>query len=72
MASEAVDQLMDRWLNEPGFKDAMLADPSAALQGAGLDLSDEDWAAVRSVVSGLSDEALPDRVSKDLPPYPKN
>jgi hypothetical protein len=64
MASEAVDQLMDKWLNEPGFKEQLLADPEATVQAAGWTLSDDDWAVVRNVVAGLGDQELEGRISK--------
>src|SRR5205809_690985 len=64
MASDAANQLVDLWLNDPGFKERMLADPETAIRQSGLTLSDEDWAAVRTVAAGLGDEELTTRISK--------
>jgi hypothetical protein len=64
MASAAADTLIDRWINEPGFKESFLDDPDGTLERAGLTLGEEDWAAVRTIVSGLGDEELTARLSK--------
>ena len=66
MQRDGMDRLVDRWLNEPSFRQAMLADPEAAVQRSGISLDEEEWATVRNVVMTLGDEELRDRVSKGL------
>lgn len=61
---DGVDRLVDRWLTEPGFKDRMRNDPEGTVRAAGIELDEQEWATVRSVVYALSDEALRERVSK--------
>ena len=64
MERHGVDQLVQKYLNEPGFKNKMQRDPEGAVKSAGISLNAEEWATVRNVVLTTSDEALRQRVSK--------
>jgi hypothetical protein len=64
MSREAIEQLVDRWMNEPRFRDELLADPEEAVSRSGLQLNPDEWATLRNVVVNLSDEALQARISK--------
>ncbi|MCX6020243.1 MAG: Os1348 family NHLP clan protein [Chloroflexi bacterium] len=61
-----VEQLVDRWLNEPGFKDQLIADPEGTVLAAGLTLDADEWATLRNAVVSLSDGELQTRISKGL------
>ena len=64
MAQNGVDQLVDKWLNESGFREKMKQDPEGTVKGSGIRLNAEEWATVRNVVMTTSDEALQKRISK--------
>jgi hypothetical protein len=61
-----VDGLVDRWLNEPGFRERLLDDPDKTVRGAGITLSADEWASLTSALVSISDEELRPRVSKRL------
>ncbi len=61
-----VDGLVDRWLNEPGFKERLLDDPDKTVRAAGITLSADDWASLQNTLVSMSDEELRPRVSKRL------
>lgn len=61
---EAMQQLADRFVNDPEFRERMRQDPEAAAEREGLALDEEDRQALRSVDWGGSDEELKERVSK--------
>ena len=64
MSRQAVETLMDRWMNEPQFREALRQDPEAAVKAVGVTLSDDEWAALRSIDWNQSDDELQARVSK--------
>ena len=59
-----LDVLMDRWMNEPGFKEKLVLDPEAAVQSSGLALDVQEWAALRSTMLAVADGELQARISK--------
>jgi len=61
-----VDGLVDRWLNEPGFRERLLDDPDKTVRAAGIKLSADEWASLRSTLVSMADEELRPRVSKRL------
>ena len=63
---------MDKWLNEPAFREQMARDPEAAVKSCGITLTAEEWATVRNVVTSTSDEALLARASKGKLKTPLN
>jgi hypothetical protein len=66
MSAEAVAELMDRWTNEPAFRQEMRSDPEAAVQSSGVQLDPDEWAALKDVDWKLSDEDLEERASKSV------
>ena len=64
MAQDSVDQLVEKWLGDPGFRARMQRDPEGAVKSCGMTLTTEEWATVRNVVMTTSDEALRTRISK--------
>lgn len=64
MSRETVEKLMDRWINEPAFRTAMRKNPEAAVQSSGMQLDQDEWAALRSVDWNLPDAELQSRISR--------
>lgn len=63
MNHEALGKLMDRWSSDAVFRAAVRSDPLAAIANTGLQLSDEEKAAVQAVDWTLSDQELVTRSS---------
>ena len=64
MANDGVDRLVDKWLNDQGFRKQMAQDPEGTVKRLGIMLTTEEWATMRNVVMSTSDEALRARISK--------
>ena len=64
MSRETVEKLMDRWINEPAFRTEMRKDPEAAVHSSGMELDQDEWAALRSVDWNLPDTELQSRMSR--------
>ena len=64
MSHEAIEQLIERWLNEPKFRKAIRNDPEKAVRQTGIQLSEEEWLALRRLDWSLSDEDLKTRIAK--------
>ena len=64
MAQDSVDQLVEKWLGDPGFRARMQRDPEGTVKSCGMTLTTEEWATVRTVVMTTGDEALRARISK--------
>lgn len=64
MSRQAVEELIDRWLNDPAFREAVRRDPEGTVRATGADLTDEECAALRPVDWSLPDEELRTRVDK--------
>ena len=63
MNHEAFGKLMDRWTGDAAFREAVRLDPLAAIENAGLQLSEDEKAAVAAVDWSLSDQELAVRTS---------
>ena len=61
---EAMQQLTDRFMNDPEFREQMRQDPEGAAERSGFQLDEEDRQALQSVDWSLPDEQLKERVSK--------
>ena len=61
-----IDNLLHRWMNEPGFKDKLADDPTGTVAAAGLSLTDDEWATLKTAVMGMADGDLAARISKGL------
>ena len=64
MSREAVNELMDRWENDPAFRAQIRQDPEGTIRATGAQLDPDEWAALRSVDWSLSDEELQARANK--------
>lgn len=58
MSQQAVEQLIDRWITDAEFREALRADPEAAVKAAGVELTEEEWAALRAIDWAQSDDEL--------------
>lgn len=63
MNHETLGKLMDRWSNDAQFRAAVRANPLGAIADIGLQLSDEEMAAVQSLDWSLNDNELVSRTS---------
>ena len=63
MSRAAVETLIDRWMNEPDFRSALRQDAEAAVHTSGVDLSAEEWGALRQIDWNLPDEELQSRIN---------
>lgn len=66
MSREAVETLMDRWVNEPAFRAALRSDPEAAIRRIGIELDEEEMTAFGKIDWGLPEEELQARVSRGM------
>ena len=65
MSRESIEKLVEKWTEDTSFRAAIRKDPEAAIRGTGLDLTTEEWAAVRNFDWSLSDEELTARANMD-------
>jgi hypothetical protein len=66
MSKADVEALIDRWTNEPDFREQMQRDPEGTVREAGLDLDPDELAALRAVNWRASDQELQPLLSKML------
>lgn len=64
MSMEEIGKLVDRWLNDPKFRQEVRKDPENAVRAAGVKFTEEEWKALRTVDWTCSDEELKERVNK--------
>jgi hypothetical protein len=64
MSKADLEALIDRWTNEPDFREKMQRDPEGTVREAGLDLDSEELAALRAVNWRASDQELQPLLSK--------
>ncbi len=64
MSYETVGKLIDKWLNDPGFRSALRENPEAVIKKMKINLSEEEWVALKKMDWNMSDEALSQRVNK--------
>jgi hypothetical protein len=64
MSQNALEQVMDRYTNDPAFRDQMRSDPVGTIERGGFDLDESEREAVQNMDWSLPDEQLKERVSK--------
>jgi hypothetical protein len=64
MSREAVEYVLDRWINDAAFREAVRADPEAAIRRAGIELEPAEWEAVRNATHLPGDHRLDARENK--------
>ena len=70
MGRETMEALMERWTSDSDFRAGLRTDLEGTIRAAGLELSEQEMTALKSVDWSLSDEELGNRASKLLAPYP--
>ncbi len=60
----ALQELLNRWLDDAQFRDAFQADPQHAIQSSGIKLTPDEVAALEGAQWNLSDGALTERANK--------
>ena len=61
---EVIATLMDKWINDPLFREEVRRDPEAAVRRLGLTLSSADWEVLRGMGWELPDGELRNRLSR--------
>lgn len=64
MTQSTISALVDRWLNDPQFRQALRSDPKGTVESSGYTLVPDEWAALQAIDWSLSDEQLQTRASK--------
>ncbi len=64
MSRDAIAALVDRYLNDPSFREDFARDPEAATLAAGFALDEDELEALRGAVWSHGDEPLKARVSR--------
>ena len=63
MSRAGVEDLVDRWINDPAFRQEMREDAVGAVRRSGVDLDEDEWQALESVDWTLPDEELQARLN---------
>ena len=66
MSIVGVSQVMDRYTNDPEFRDAMRTDPEGTIRSGQFNLDENEMQAIQAMDWSGSDEVLAARVSKGL------
>ena len=64
MGRDGLGALMERWVNDPSFREEVKKDAVGVARKNGIELSADEEAALRTIDWSLSDEELQTRVSK--------
>ncbi|GAC1635792.1 MAG: hypothetical protein NVS4B2_23540 [Chloroflexota bacterium] len=65
MSRQAVEELVDRWISDPTFRDEMRGEPEGTVRRTGIQLDEEEWATLRAIDWDLSNDELQSRINKD-------
>ena len=65
MSRESIEALVERWMEDTSFRAAVRTDPDTAIKSTGLELSSDEWAAIRNFDWNVSDEELTTRANMD-------
>ena len=63
MSREALEQLVQRWTDDPAFRDALQRDSEGTIVHAGYQLDEHEWAIVRDTDWNQSDDELRTRMA---------
>ncbi len=66
MGYQQVGQLIDKWLNDPEFRKQFRDNPEGTVKKNGVQLSQEEWAALMKVDWKLPDNELKTQISKGM------
>ena len=65
MSRESIETLVEKWTEDNAFRTAIRKDAEGTIRATGLDLTPDEWAAVRNFDWNASDEELTTRASMD-------
>ena len=63
MSRQALEQLVQRWTDDPDFREAVQRDPEGAIERAGYRLDEPEWAIVRDTDWSQPEEELRTRLA---------
>ncbi len=63
MSREALEQLVQRWMNEPAFRAEIRHDLEGVIERAGYELDEEEWSVLRNTNWSQPDEELRTRMA---------
>jgi len=63
MSREALEQLVQRWLDDPEFRDGVQRDTDGTIERAGYQLDEQEWAVVRDTDWSQPEEELRTRMA---------
>ncbi len=66
MSMEEIGKLVDRWLKDEKFRQEVRKNPEKTVRAAGVNFTEEEWKALRSMDWNCSDEELKTRISKGM------
>ena len=64
MSQEALEEIMDRWMNDPSFRSEFSADPEGTAEQEGLSLTAEELESLKAMVGDAPGEELEPRISR--------
>jgi hypothetical protein len=63
MSREALERLVQRWMDEPAFRAEVRRDLEGAIERAGYELDEDEWSALRDTDWTRPDEELRTRMA---------
>ncbi len=63
MSRQSLEQLVQRWTDDAAFREALQRDPEGAVERAGYQLDEQEWAIVHDTDWSQPDEALRTRMA---------
>ena len=64
MSRQALEQLVQRWTDDPQFREALQRDPEGTIEWAGYQFDEAEWAIVRDTDWSQPDEELRTRMAE--------
>ena len=64
MSHESIGKLVDQWMADATFREALRKDPEGTVRKTGATLNQEEWQALKNMDWNIPDEELKARVSK--------
>jgi hypothetical protein len=63
MSRQALEQLVQRWTDDPDFREAVHRDPEGAIERAGYRLDEHEWAIIRATDWSQPEDELRTRMA---------
>ncbi|HMS40828.1 MAG TPA: Os1348 family NHLP clan protein [Pyrinomonadaceae bacterium] len=64
MSRQAVEQLIDKWMDDADFRAEFRQNPETAIQNGSYELDKAEWQAIKAMDFSASDEELMSRANK--------